>query len=120
MGDERVRVSTRDALDDAEVAFAHRLQPIALDALDNGQRRRLARQTGEEALDGTGLTVDLEQDTALVVEHESAELLLAREPVDERTKADSLYDALHPRTHARGGHGSSSSTSSRRRCEAVA
>ena len=68
--------------------------------------------------------VHLEHDAALVVEHESAELLLAREAVHERPEADALDDALHPRAHASRAHGRSPpspvSMSSRSRCEAVA
>src|SRR6185436_5234144 len=120
VGDERVGVAACDALDDAEVALARRGEPIAADALDDRQRRRLAGQPREEALDGVRPAVDLQHHPALVVEHESAKLLLAREPVDERAEAHALDDALHSRAHARGAHGDSSSMSSRNRCEAVA
>ena len=118
--DERVRVAARDALDDAEVALPGRLDGGPVDALDDRERRRLARQPRQEALDRGGPAVDLEHDPALVVEHEPPELLLAREAVDEGAKADPLHDPLHARAHARRRHGRSSSTSSRSRCEAVA
>ena len=119
--DERVGVAARDALDDAEVALARRGEPIAVDALDDGERRRLAGQPCEEALDGVRPAVDLEHDPALVVEHEAAELLLAREPVDERAEArrPGRRPAL-ARARAQAAHGDPSSTSSRSRCEAVA
>ena len=97
---------------------------MAVDALDDRERRGFARQPGEEAEHGVGAPVHLEHDAALVVEHEPAELLLAREPVDERPEADALHDALDARAHASGAHGlpppSPASTSSRSRCETVA
>ena len=120
MRDERVGIAARDALDDAEISLTRRLEPVAVDALDDCERRRLAGETGEEALDGVLAPVDLEHHAALVVEHEATELLLTREAVHERAEADALDDALHARAHARGAHGSASSTSSRSRCEAVA
>ena len=52
-----------------------------------------------------GAAVHLEHDAALVVEHESAELLLAREAVHVRPEADALDDALDARAHAGLAHG---------------
>src|SRR6185503_7146986 len=67
VGDERVGIASCDALDDAEVALARRGEPIAVDALDDGERWRLAGQAREEALDGGGLPVDLQHHPALVI-----------------------------------------------------
>ena len=44
-----VGVTLADALDDAELALAGRRERVAVDALDDGQRRRLAGEPGEEA-----------------------------------------------------------------------
>ena len=99
--DERVGLAARDALDDAEVALAGRLRAGRTRRSRRQRAGRLARQAREKALDGGRPPVHLEHDPALVVEHESAELLLAREPVDERTEADALHDALDASAHAR-------------------
>ena len=97
---------------------------MAVDALDDRERRRFTGEPGEEAEHGVRPPIHLEHDTALIVEHEPAELLLAREPVHERPEADALHDALDARAHAGGAHGlpppSPASTSSRSRWETVA
>ena len=119
---EGVGAAGRDALDDLEVALTGRLEAVAVDPLDDRERRRLDGEAREEALDRVRPPVDLEHDAALVVAHEAPEPLLPGKAVDERAEPDALHDALDPGPHPRRPtHGAvATSTSSRSRCEAVA
>ena len=74
------------------------------DPLDRGQRRRLERQPGEEALDGLGRRLDLDHHAARVVEHVAGHAQLAGQPVDVGPEADALdrpLDAGADPAHAR-------------------
>jgi hypothetical protein len=82
-----------------------------LDAFDAGERRDLGGQPGEEGVHRRVVAFDLEQDPALVVEDEAAELELAREAVYVGPEAHALHRALHARADPARAHGRASTSS---------
>jgi hypothetical protein len=93
-GHRRGRLAAARAAEDPELLLAGRRQRGPCDGLDRGQRRRLGRQAGDEALDRLGRPLDVDEHAALVVAHEAAEALLAGDPVDVRPEADALHGPL--------------------------
>ena len=59
---------------------------------NTGQRRRLLDQRGGEQVELFRSALHLDHDAAGVVAYEAAELLGARQAVDEGPKADPLHD----------------------------
>ena len=98
-GDRRSGGAARGAGHDRELTLADRRQRPVAHALDGRERRRLARQPGQEALDRVRRALDLEQHPALVVADPAAEPLVARQPVHVRAEADALDRALHAGAH---------------------
>ena len=114
--DRGVRLASGGALPDREASLAHLLELLGRDPFDARQWRRLAREPGEEALDGLGRRLRLHDDPARVVQHVAGHAQLVGEPVHVRAEAHALHrpldagaDPAHP-----------SSTSSRSRWYALA
>ena len=67
--DRRARLAAGRALADREAALAELLERLGRDPLDRGERRRLERQPGQEALDRVGRRLHLDHHAARVVQH---------------------------------------------------
>jgi hypothetical protein len=89
-GDREARVPAR-----LDVDRSHRL--------DDGERRRLVAQRGEEPVDGLGAALCLDLDAAGVVADEAGKPVLRGGPMHERAEPDPLHDALHPHVHTACG-----------------
>ena len=61
------------------------------------ERRRLVPQSGGEPIELGGLPFGFDDHSLTVVEYEAAELMPAREPVDERPETDALDDTGDPK-----------------------
>ena len=99
---ERVRRPAAGALEDAEAGRAAARDALVRDRLDRRERRRLARQALEEALDRRRVALDLEHDAALVVADEAVEPERLGEAEDVRPEPDALDRAVDARADARG------------------
>ena len=72
---------------------------------DAARRRRRGRERGEQAVERSGLSLDVDLDAVGAVEHPAAGAVLAGEAIDERAEADALDDPAHadpPRLFAQG------------------
>src|SRR5208282_3965039 len=80
---------------DEELTIAARGLPLPGQVLDLGQGRRVVGEFLQEAIEGTGLSLDFDPDAARAILDESAELEPGRQAVDKRPEADPLNDPLN-------------------------
>ena len=95
-GDQRVGLAPGRRFYDPKTALTRNRDRRGFDRSHVGKRRGLGAQAGEEAPDAIGVTLDLELDAALVVQHPAREIELLGEPEDERPEADALHRAGDP------------------------